>query len=75
MSINMGIQLLLYCYYLFEHCFKAYGINMAEIGNIDPKIKKDLQMFEEMMALFIKWVYCNTFFLLLMLCLDRYVVS
>lgn len=65
----------MYLYYLFEYCYKAFGVNMAELEGIDPKVKKDLQMFEEMMALFMKWVYCNSFFLILMLCLDRYVVT
>ena len=75
MSINMGLQLVLYLYYIFEHFYKLWGINTAELVGIDQKVKKDLVMFEEMMALFMRWVYCNMFFLILMICLDRYVVT
>ena len=60
---------------MFEHCWKAYGINMQELGELEPKIKKDIVMFEEMMKLFVKWVYVNTVFLLIMLWLDRYSVT
>ena len=75
MSINMGIQLLLYTYYLFEHCYKSYDIDMKALDEVDPKVKQDLVMFEEMMSLFIKWLYVNAAFLIIMLWLDRYRVT
>ena len=75
MSINMGIQLLLYTYYLFEHCYKSYDIDMKALDEVDPKVKQDLVMFEEMMSLFIKWLYVNAVFLIIMLWLDRYRVT
>ena len=48
---------------------------MQELVEVEPKVKKDIVMFEEMTKLFIRWVYTNSVFLLIMLWLDRYSVT